>query len=301
MSDGNTKEAQDKTEEYSKEDNSTKDSQQRDGDDQQGEEKGGKSERKNSSDRNPDEGNRQNEQTDTESEFDGRSKQREFFKEELKRLEEALKREKSKIIKPDIKKHTPYIFNTLEPYYNTSTVRYLVELPEEVQHRFVSRKTAIGLCDPWVDYNMDTKFLPRISTSARGVSRYHDMEKRDEKIREREKRSKKEGSTRLPKFPVVTLDSKEYATKPLYYSDVPELRRELRDKYSQNATKKIDEDYNRTKQDFYRMDLDKLDEVHPMNRPHMRNAYFAYLQNTPGSRKAVVECVKGLKAEGKAN
>ncbi|XP_067667859.1 dentin sialophosphoprotein-like [Haliotis asinina] len=236
-------------------------------------------------------------------ELDGRSKQREFFKEELKRLEEALKREKSKIIKPDVKKHTPYIFNTLEPYYNTSTVRYLVELPEEVQHRFVSRKTAIGLCDPWVDYSMDTQFLPRISSSSssRAVNRHHEMEKRDEKIREREKRSKKEGSTRLPKFPVVTLDSKEYATKALYYSDVPELRRELRDKYSQNATKKIDEDYTRTKQDFYRMDLDKLDEVHPLNRPHMRNAYFAYLQNTPGSRKAVVECVKGLKAEGKAN
>ncbi|XP_046350947.2 spore wall protein 2-like isoform X2 [Haliotis rufescens] len=232
---------------------------------------------------------------------DGRSKQREFFREELKRLEGALKREKSKIIKPEVKKHTPYIFNTLEPYYNTSTVRYLVELPEEVQHRFVSRKTAIGLCDPWVDYSMDTKFLPRISTSARAVNRQQEMEKRDEKIRDREKRSKKEGSTRLPKFPVVTLDSKELATKPLYYSDVPELRRELRDKYSQNATKKIDEDYTRTKQDFYRMDLDKLDEVHPLNRPHMRNAYFAYLQNTPGSRKAVVECVKGLKAEGKAN
>jgi hypothetical protein len=46
-----------------------------------------------------------------------------------------------------------------------------------------------------------------------------------------------------------------------------------------------------TKDDFYRMELDKLDDVHPLNRPHMRKAYFAYLQNTPGSKKAITECV----------
>ena len=36
--------------------------------------------------------------------------------------------------------------------------------------------------------------------------------------------NRKEGSTRLPKFPVVTLETKELATKQLYYSDVPMLR-----------------------------------------------------------------------------
>jgi hypothetical protein len=45
------------------------------------------------------------------------------------------------------------------------------------------------------------------------------------------------------------------------------------------------------------MDLDRLDEVHPLNRQHMRKAYFAYLQNTPGSKKAIIECVKGLNGE----
>ena len=44
------------------------------------------------------------------------------------------------------------------------------------------------------------------------------------------------------------------------------------------------------------MELDKLDEVHPVNRKHMKSAYFAYLQNTPGSKKAINECVRGLKS-----
>lgn len=71
-------------------------------------------------------------------------------------------------------------------------------------------------------------------------------------------------------------------------------RQEMDQRFSINAPTKVDSDYKRTKDDFYRMDLDKLDEIHPMNRPHMRKAYFAYLQNTPGSRKAVTECVRSL-------
>lgn len=68
-------------------------------------------------------------------------------------------------------------------------------------------------------------------------------------------------------------------------------------RYKHDAPKKVNADYSRTKDDFYRMDLDRLDEVHPINRRHMRKAYFAYLQNTPGSKKAIKECVKDLNGE----
>lgn len=68
-------------------------------------------------------------------------------------------------------------------------------------------------------------------------------------------------------------------------------------RYKHDAPKKLDSDYKRTRNDFYRMDLDRLDEIHPTNRQHMRKAYFAYLQNTPGSKKAINECVKGLNGE----
>ena len=40
------------------------------------------------------------------------------------------------------------------------------------------------------------------------------------------------------------------------------FREELRKKYSSNANVKIDEDYTRTKQDFYRMDLDRMQVTH---------------------------------------
>ena len=61
----------------------------------------------------------------------------------------------------------------------------------------------------------------------------------------------------------------------------------------------MDADYKRTQQDFYRMDLDRLDQVAPTSRRHLTATYMAYLQNTPGSRRAVSECVRSL--EGKAN
>lgn len=40
------------------------------------------------------------------------------------------------------------------------------------------------------------------------------------------------------------------------------------------------------------MKLNKIEDVHPINRENMTAAYFAYLQNTPGSKKAVKECVE---------
>lgn len=76
-------------------------------------------------------------------------------------------------------------------------------------------------------------------------------------------------------------------------------RKELKEKYSSQGKAKIDSDYQRTKVDFYRMELHKLGDVHPMNRGNMTAAYFAYLQNTPGSRKAVKECVKKIVKEDK--
>ena len=75
------------------------------------------------------------------------------------------------------------------------------------------------------------------------------------------------------------------------------FRKELREKYSSQGKAKIEKDYERTKVDFYRMELHKLNDVHPVNRDNMKKAYYAYLQNTPGSKKAVKECVKEVTGE----
>ncbi|XP_064596635.1 dentin sialophosphoprotein-like [Liolophura sinensis] len=224
----------------------------------------------------------------TAASSDGRSKQKEFFRVELKRLEKSLTRESSKIHKPPVRSHYPYVFNSLEPYYNTHTAKYLIYLPDEVRHNYVSRSTAGGLTDPWEDLRMDRTVLPRIES--RPVTRSDS--KRGKRSSSGDNRPPKEGSTRLPKFPVVALETADIANKQLYFSDVPMLREELKQKYSANAKQKIDADYERTTQDYYRMELDKMDEIHPVNRPHMRKAYFAYLQNTPGSKKAIYSCVK---------
>ena len=47
------------------------------------------------------------------------------------------------------------------------------------------------------------------------------------------------------------------------------------------------------------MELHRLNDVHPLNRGNLKAAYFAYLQNTPGSKKALKECVSEIGSEKK--
>ena len=68
-------------------------------------------------------------------------------------------------------------------------------------------------------------------------------------------------------------------------------------KYGSNADKKVTDEYERTRNDFYRMDLDRLDEYHPASRGHMTQAYMAYLQNNPGSKRAIKECITEAEKE----
>jgi hypothetical protein len=39
--------------------------------------------------------------------------------------------------------------------------------PEEFRHNYISRNTAQGLCDPWVDLRMDHDILPKIGSAQR--------------------------------------------------------------------------------------------------------------------------------------
>ncbi|KAK3087745.1 hypothetical protein FSP39_010065, partial [Pinctada imbricata] len=227
---------------------------------------------------------------------EGRRKQKEFFKAELDRLEKSLGKESTKISRPKQQAYTPFVWTSLEPYYNTYVARYLINVAGDPRPGFVSRNTAIGLTDPWVDLKMDRDLLPRLETPAKSKRRQQ-QEAKDGGARKDKKGKKppKEGSTRLPKFPVVDFNTqKENATKQFPYYEVPKFREGMKGRYGVTAPKKVESDYIRTRQDFYRMDLDRLDEVHPLNRSHMRKAYFAYLQNTPGSKKAIKECVKNL-------
>ena len=55
---------------------------------------------------------------------------------------------------------------------------------------------------------------------------------------------------------------------------------------------KFNHDYKRTSQDFWRMQLDRLDKISDDNRRHMAAAIKVYLGQTHGSSKAIKSLVK---------
>ncbi|XP_060574878.1 DNA ligase 1-like isoform X2 [Ruditapes philippinarum] len=260
-----------------------------------------------------------------------RRKEREFFHAELQRLKDSLRKESKKIKKPKVRDHYPDVFTSLAPYFDTYTANFLIKMPElgykenqppEVKKQptveseethdlmYTTRCTAIGLCDPCVSLSMDRNVLPKLETAEIRRKRIEQMHAGDSKPKSgrassntdrngktspRQKRPEaKQGSTRLPKFPVIAPPNSDLTTKELHYGDVPMLRDEMIKSFSHYGEGRKKSDYDRTKQDFYRMELDRLDEYHHTTRPHMRAAYFAYLQNTPGSRKAIYDCMKDV-------
>lgn len=71
----------------------------------------------------------------------------------------------------------------------------------------------------------------------------------------------------------------------------------MKKKWSKRSPERVKKDYTKTKNDFYRMELDKLNEMRPTyNRPSMVNTYNAYLKNTPGSKQALNDCISGIEA-----
>ena len=63
----------------------------------------------------------------------------------------------------------------------------------------------------------------------------------------------------------------------------------IRNRYTAQAQGQIDKDYKRTREDIYRMQLDDMKSYHQSNRDNMVQIYHSYLENTPGSKKALQE------------
>ena len=57
-----------------------------------------------------------------------------------------------------------FIVQLLEYMHTLSNTYMFLWQPEQVRHGYTSRQTAIGLCDPWVDLEMDVELLPRIES-----------------------------------------------------------------------------------------------------------------------------------------
>ncbi|XP_066299334.1 uncharacterized protein [Branchiostoma lanceolatum] len=117
---------------------------------------------------------------------------------------------------------------------------------------------------------------------------------------EKSKRPRKEGSTHLPKIPVVKLRKPPISTRKgiIDWADVATLRKELKDTvYHDDQQKRYRSDYIRTSQDFYRMQMDKLRKGNPKILDNMKVCCNVYLGTSTGSRKAIRDLVKVLRPE----
>lgn len=61
----------------------------------------------------------------------------------------------------------------------------------------------------------------------------------------------------------------------------------MRDRASAKSTGQLQKEYQRTCDDFYRMQLDSVADFKETKRENLLRTYRSYLQNTPGSRKAL--------------
>lgn len=126
-----------------------------------------------------------------------------------------------------------------------------------------------------------------------------------------------EGSTLAPNFPKVNIVKSKDAKGPFSFNDVPLIRYQLvssfincflvlnshsscslcltvsRREMKRNLTnqRRFEEDRNRTINDYYRMHLDQTAE-----KEKMIEAYHAYLESTPGSKKALEELLNNNKS-----
>ncbi|XP_072029400.1 uncharacterized protein [Amphiura filiformis] len=216
-------------------------------------------------------------------------KRKRQFEAEFTRLKQSLEKESTRIVKPEFKPYSPFIFSSLEPYYNTYAVEFILDYPDHVKHGFITRKTAIGMVDPEVSHRMDVD-LDDVPPSTPRSPRVENPEPKMT-----QDGNEKEGSTRLPKWPIVEIVKSGPMTKErLNWADVPKLREELRTKYSSNAQERRKKDYQRTKQDWTRMELQKLKEIHEVNRSHMQVTCTTYLGTSTGGKAAVKSLAKVL-------
>jgi len=218
---------------------------------------------------------------------------------ELLRLEEGFKKLKAEMKKKkgdgssgcdsdgDDKDDTdfmPVVYNNLKPYSDTSAARRIFEEENQPLYEARVKLTAVGLVEPAIAQRMEVELDPLKEKCL--TPRKSDLKQKAEK------EELPPGSHRLPKMPRVNIDEGPYVNQVVDFDDVPRLRHEALMMYSAQSSSKEKEDCQRTRDDFYRMELHKLEMVRPGNRVMMANIYRAYLKNSPGSRKALRDCLK---------
>jgi len=209
-----------------------------------------------------------------------------YVQTELRRLRENLRTESSKLRAPPHKAHEPFLYNDLSPYFDTSAVERAIYLPLEAPLTYHTRITALRVVEPWEAHAMDYGVSYELMKSRKGRSfsaKRPNAGSNDVSI------DRKQGSTHLPKFPCVDMKKPREYARTFTVNDVPKIRSLIRNRYTAQAQGQIDKDYKRTREDIYRMQLDDMKSYHQSNRDNMVQIYHSYLENTPGSKKALQE------------
>jgi len=207
---------------------------------------------------------------------------------ELRRIKDSIKNETSKIVCPKRKEHIPFVFNDLTPYADTRHVEFLINSPLNNQPvGYYNRYTAMTIVEPWVAHRMEHTVGPLFAKSIRHTS----VPRPQVKFRHSKDRPAKdqiEGSTLAPNFPKVMIKKPKGMNGPFYYDDIEIIRKELEKNLKNKA--RFEEDRNRTINDYYRMNLDQTADTEKT-----WDTFRAYLENTPGSKKALKEIIDKVK------
>lgn len=111
--------------------------------------------------------------------------------------------------------------------------------------------------------------------------------------------SDKEGSNRLPPLPMPSFpkfNQSHYQPHRMTYDQVANFRSDLTNTYETLAEKQAKADYERTVQDWNRMNLSELKKLPPNPRYHIKKAIVSYLGTSRGSSRALKPLTKELNA-----
>lgn len=214
---------------------------------------------------------------------------------ELHRLKRQMTEFQLSMYRPPVRPFTPDIFNSLSPYYN----RYLVnstiqDLQQEVRYcrGYGHRPTALGVVDPEMSWRLDN--FPNPVPQSRLPGRLFRSAEWSRNLS-----SDKEGSTRLPPLPMPSFpkfNQSQYQPHRMTYDQVANFRSDLSNTYEALAEKQAKADYERTVQDWNRMDLSALKKLPPNPRYHIKKAIVSYLGTSRGSSQALKPLTKELNA-----
>ncbi|XP_074606805.1 uncharacterized protein LOC141859819 [Acropora palmata] len=216
---------------------------------------------------------------------------------ELQRLKIQMSEFHQSVQRPPVKPFSPDIFNSLSPYYNQYLVNCTIqELLQEhgIPRGYGHKPTALGVVDPEVAWRMDN-FPNPVQQSRLPGRLFHATQWSRNAVTSHENR----GSTRLPPLPMPSFprfNQSHYQPNKMTYDELTDFRQDLGHTYKRKAERQAKVDYERTVQDWHRMNLVELKKLPPSPRYHIKKAIVSYLGTTPGSSRALAPLTKALSA-----